>query len=303
MTAERQEANHPLRLLRINAGSCNGCDVELTATACLSRFSFERAGFVLTEDPAEAQIVLITGPLTVRVKEQVLQLYAEVPEPHVTVAVGVCPASGGVFRDSYAIAGPVERYLPVEVNVPGCPPRPQAIMEGMQGAAALWRQKTGLPSFSPAAAEDAPAAPAPEGPGVAVRGKLSYDPAACAACRMCEHVCAGGAITFTEDGDGVHFSLQHNACAFCGLCTHYCKTGALKQTGNWHTAHSREEKADFVESASIPYRPCAVCGEPILPVPTDLIRLAFRGVNRDLVRLQNLCPECRQAETLLGVRR
>lgn len=125
-------------LYRINAGSCNGCDVELVATACIPRFDLERLGCKYCGSPKQADIVLITGPLTARVKEKVLQIYAQIPEPKVTVAVGICPISCGVFRDSYAIEGPIDKYLPVDVNVPGCPPRPQAIIEGIAEAIEIW---------------------------------------------------------------------------------------------------------------------------------------------------------------------
>lgn len=128
-------------LYRINAGSCNGCDVELATTACIPRYDVERLGCQYCGSPKHADIVLITGPLTLRVKEKVLRVYQEIPEPKVTVAVGICPISGGVFRDSYAIAGPVDSYLPVDVNVPGCPPRPQAIIEGIALAIDIWRQR------------------------------------------------------------------------------------------------------------------------------------------------------------------
>ncbi|BCR03155.1 NADH ubiquinone oxidoreductase [Desulfuromonas versatilis] len=125
-------------LFRINAGSCNGCDVELVTTACIPRYDVERLGCKYCGSPKHADIVLITGPLTARVKEKVLRLYAEIPDPKVTVAVGICPISCGVFRDSYAIEGPIDRYIPVDVNVPGCPPRPQAIIEGISEAIKIW---------------------------------------------------------------------------------------------------------------------------------------------------------------------
>ena len=108
-------------LFRINAGSCNGCDVELATTACISRYDVERLGCKYCGSPRHADIVLITGPLTARVKDKVLRVWNEIPEPKVTVAVGICPISGGVFREGYSIEGPVDRYLPIDVNVPGCP--------------------------------------------------------------------------------------------------------------------------------------------------------------------------------------
>ena len=117
-------------LFRINAGSCNGCDVELATTALIS--------------PRQADIVLVTGPVTIKMRDYVLRVWNEIPEPKVTVAVGICPISGGVFRDSYAIAGPLSRLVPVDVNVPGCPPRPQAIMEGVVLAKQIWMKKLGI---------------------------------------------------------------------------------------------------------------------------------------------------------------
>jgi len=133
-------------LYRINAGSCNGCDVELATTACIPRYDVERLGCQYCGSPKHADIVLITGPLTMKVKEKVLRVFQEIPEPKVTVAIGICPISGGVFRDSYAIAGPMDSYLPIDVNVPGCPPRPQAIIEGIAMAIDIWRQRIQEPA-------------------------------------------------------------------------------------------------------------------------------------------------------------
>lgn len=125
-------------LYRINAGSCNGCDVELATTACIPRYDVERLGCKYCGSPRHADIVLITGPLTLRVRDKVLRVWDEIPEPKVTVAVGICPISGGVFRGGHSISGPIDRYIPVDVNVPGCPPRPQAIMEGVLLAKEVW---------------------------------------------------------------------------------------------------------------------------------------------------------------------
>ncbi|WP_318509195.1 hypothetical protein [Bacillus sp. T3] len=74
-------------------------------------------------------------------KEKVLRVYDEVPNPKVVVAVGICPISGGVFRDSYAIEKPLDEYIPVDVNVPGCPPRPQAIIDGVAMAVEIWKTR------------------------------------------------------------------------------------------------------------------------------------------------------------------
>lgn len=128
-------------LYRINAGSCNGCDVELATTAFIPRFDVERLGCKYCGSPRHADIVLITGPLTLKVKDKVLRVWNEIPEPKVTVAVGICPVSCGVFRGGHSIEGPIDRYLPVDVNVPGCPPRPQAIIEGVIMAVGIWQER------------------------------------------------------------------------------------------------------------------------------------------------------------------
>lgn len=128
-------------LYRINTGSCNGCDVELVATALIPRFDVERLGCKYCGSPKHADIVLITGLMTARLHPKVMKLWAEVPEPKVTVGIGVCPASGCVYAESYALAGPVEDFIPIDINVLGCPPRPQAIIAGIADAIALWRQR------------------------------------------------------------------------------------------------------------------------------------------------------------------
>ena len=128
-------------LFRINAGSCNGCDVELATTAFIPRFDVERLGCKYCGSPRHADIVLITGPLTIRIKAQVLKVWNEIPEAKVTVAVGICPISGGVFKEGHSIQGPLDKYLPIDVNIPGCPPRPQAIMEGVLLAKEIWLKR------------------------------------------------------------------------------------------------------------------------------------------------------------------
>jgi len=128
-------------LYRINAGSCNGCDVELATTALIPRYDVERLGCKYCGSPKHADIVLITGPVTSMVKDKVLRVYEEIPDPKVTVAVGVCPISGGVFRGSYSVPIMLDDIIPVDVNVPGCPPRPQAILEGVAMALDIWKTR------------------------------------------------------------------------------------------------------------------------------------------------------------------
>ncbi len=128
----------------LNAGSCNGCDIEIGA--CLSpRYDLEQIGGLRQGSPKHADILLITGPMTLRSEEAVRSIYAQIPEPKAVVAVGSCPATGNVFAGSPTVEGGVLHAVPVDVFVPGCPPRPQAILAGVQEAARMIAEgKTGM---------------------------------------------------------------------------------------------------------------------------------------------------------------
>ncbi len=120
----------------LNAGSCNGCDIEVAA--CLSpRYDAEQIGILREGSPKHADIFVVTGPLTLRTRDALLDIFSQIPRPRAVVAVGSCPASGNVFAGSPAIVGALAQVIPVDVYVPGCPPRPQAILQGCLQAASL----------------------------------------------------------------------------------------------------------------------------------------------------------------------
>jgi Ni,Fe-hydrogenase III small subunit len=123
-------------LFHLNTGSCNGCDIEMVT--CLSpRYDVEQLGIRLEGSPRHADILCITGPVTRTSLEAVKTVYAQVCEPKVVVALGSCPASCNVFAGSPVIVGPVDKYIPVDVYVPGCPPHPDAIIAGIARATQL----------------------------------------------------------------------------------------------------------------------------------------------------------------------
>ena len=121
---------------RINAGSCNGCDIEVAP--CFSpRYDGEQIGAVLQGSPKHADILLISCPITLRTREMVKNVYQQIPSPKAVIALGSCPATGNVFSGSPTIVGSAEKVIPVDLYVPGCPPRPQAILEAIQTAAKM----------------------------------------------------------------------------------------------------------------------------------------------------------------------
>lgn len=117
-------------VIHYNSGSCNGCDIEILATLT-PRYDLERFGVKLQGSPRHADILLCTGPVTRQSRDRLLRTYEQMPDPKFVVAIGSCGLSGGVFHGSYNIAGGIDEVLPVSAFIPGCPPRPEAIIQGI----------------------------------------------------------------------------------------------------------------------------------------------------------------------------
>lgn len=128
-----------------NAGSCNGCDIEFV-TCLTPRYDAEQLGIRHEGSPRHADIIVVSGPVTRTTCEALQTVYGQVPDPKVVVAVGSCPATCNVFAGSPVVVGPLDRILPVDVYVPGCPPRPDAIMAGLAEAAAILGEREARPS-------------------------------------------------------------------------------------------------------------------------------------------------------------
>ena len=127
-------------LLHYDGSSCNGCDIEVLA--CLTPvYDVERFGVINTGNPKHADIFLITGGINKQNEPVVKQIYSQMPNPKVVVAVGICACNGGIFKDCYNILGGVDTVIPVDIYVPGCAARPEAIMDGVVQAVALLDEK------------------------------------------------------------------------------------------------------------------------------------------------------------------
>lgn len=114
----------------MNTGSCNGCDIEILA-ALIPRLDVERFGILLKGSPRHADVMICTGPVTRQMKERLKRVYDQMPEPKFVVVVGQCGSSGGIYKDSYTVEGGIDKVIPVDVYIPGCPPRPDAIIDGV----------------------------------------------------------------------------------------------------------------------------------------------------------------------------
>lgn len=117
-------------VIHFNSGSCNGCDIEILATLT-PRYDLERLGVKLRGSPRHADVLLCTGAVTRQARERLLRVYAQMPEPKFVVAIGACAISGGVFYGCYNTLGGIDQVIPVDAYIPGCPPRPEAIIDGI----------------------------------------------------------------------------------------------------------------------------------------------------------------------------
>ena len=129
-----------LHIREVDAGSCNACEVEVAA---LSNpiYDIERFGLHIVASPRHADMLLVTGPVTRNMELALLKTYNATPSPKLVAAMGSCACNGGIFGETYASIGGVDKIIPVDVYIPGCPPRPQAVIFGLMVAIDKLEQK------------------------------------------------------------------------------------------------------------------------------------------------------------------
>lgn len=122
-----------LAMRMVDAGSCNGCEIEITALSS-PIYDSERFGVHFVASPRHADMLLVTGPVTRNMEIPLRKTYEAMPDPKLVVAIGDCAQTCGVFKGSYAVAGSVDKFVPVDVFVHGCPPEPADILRGILAA-------------------------------------------------------------------------------------------------------------------------------------------------------------------------
>ena len=128
--ASQRRLGRSLAIRAVNAGSCNGCELELRMLAS-TVYDLERFGMSFVSSPRHADVLLVTGPVTRSMQEPLVRTWQAMPEPKWVVAVGDCGIDGGVFKGSYAISGGVDVAVPVDMVVRGCPPTPMQMLDGL----------------------------------------------------------------------------------------------------------------------------------------------------------------------------
>lgn len=118
-------------IIHFNAGACNGCDIE-TIDALTPRFDMERLGVVQEGSPRHADVLVCTGAVTLQTRDRLKQIYEQMPAPKFVIAIGTCACTGGIFDGCYCVTGGIDSVIPVDVYIPGCAVRPEAIISAVQ---------------------------------------------------------------------------------------------------------------------------------------------------------------------------
>ena len=127
-------------ILHLDTGGCNGCSIE-TFALLTPKYDIERFGALSKANPLHTDIFIIDGAVSKKIAPRVKKLFEQIPKPRAVMAVGSCAITKGVFHDAYNIAGPLDKIIPVDVYVPGCPPKPEAIISGFIKTVDIWKKK------------------------------------------------------------------------------------------------------------------------------------------------------------------
>src|SRR4249920_1887597 len=126
----RRRLGRSLSIREVDAGSCNGCELEIHALGN-AYYDLERFGLHFVASPRHADVLMVTGPVTRNMREALERTYHATPNPKWVVAIGDCARDGGCFAGSYAVVGGVSEVIPVDLHIPGCPPAPTAMLQGL----------------------------------------------------------------------------------------------------------------------------------------------------------------------------
>jgi Ni,Fe-hydrogenase III small subunit/Fe-S-cluster-containing hydrogenase component 2 len=270
------------RIFRFDASGCNGCDIEVLEATTL--VSLGELGIEIAERPDDANLLVVTGGSNLKSKRELEIAYGALQAPRTVVAVGSCAATMGIFKGGYAMAGPIDSIVPVNLYIFGCPPRPQMILGAL--ADALHLNVEGMEELLRT----------PQG----FRGNPQVEQAKCVGCGACAHVCPADAIEIVGSGTERRVRFMHKDCIFCGSCQDVCPTEAVELRGG-HREWFQTKDASLSE-ASLGVKTCRLCGEPYVPeaqVAWALRRmdekLALGTSDRSIVeRSLGTCMQCRR---------
>ncbi|MCD6593227.1 4Fe-4S binding protein [Candidatus Bathyarchaeota archaeon] len=276
-------AEKKIAIYRFMSAGCNGCDVQIFE--CLvPRYKLGDLGVEIVFTPEEANVLAVTGSINVKGAEELKMAYKKLKPPKIVVAVGNCATTKGIFSEGYPIVGPPDRIVPVNLYIPGCPPRPQAIVSAIAKALGVSLDKK----------EDYWGTP--EG----FRGKHEFDAEKCIGCGACAQVCSSDAIEIIDEDDKRLVKINYARCTFCGFCQDECPTQAIRLTKEYHLSTDNKKTAYVMNEVEM--LRCRICGSYY--VPSEQIRWAverimekaavYRDLRKELEDAMQICPECRR---------
>jgi len=241
-----------MKVYIINTGSCNGCDIELIAAA-LDK---------ITDDPKEADILVITGGVNRKMRKKLLNICEQFEGK--IVAVGSCAISGGVFKDSYSTNQGIDDIVPVDFYIPGCPPSPKIISSFLEG-----RDCENIENF---------------------RGIPKIDKFKCTGCGACSLGCPSSAIKIKDVDYIRQIIINYGDCIYCGECEYNCHDNAINLSNK--PCNASLEKDNLINITQIKLSPCRLCGSYF--IPTRQLDQLFEKIDDEEIRYYlGICHKCR----------
>lgn len=273
-----------ISIYRFLSAGCNACDVEILE--CLApRYGLDKLGVEVAEEPEKANVLVLTGAGTIKGRDALQEVYEKINPPKIVVAVGNCSITANIFEKGYPIVGPPNKLVPVNYYIPGCPPRPQAIIKAIADILGVrieeregWWQ-------------------APEG----FRGKHVFDKEKCIGCGACSQICTGDAIDVIDGPDKRIIRIKYAHCTFCAFCQDECPTQAIKLTGEYHLLTNDPQRARVENEVDL--LKCAVCGGVFFPekqIDWAVKRVieekvpAYKAFGGDILGAMRICVNCRR---------
>ncbi|MEM1582545.1 MAG: 4Fe-4S binding protein [Candidatus Bathyarchaeia archaeon] len=283
-----------ISVYRFLSAGCNGCDVQVLE--CLvPRYKLAELGVEVVEVPENANVLVLTGGVNIKGKDELLKVYEKINPPRIVVAVGNCALTKEIFDNGYPMAGPPDRLVPVNYYVPGCPPRPQAIVKAIADILGVkleekedyWR--------------------APEG----FRGKHEIDKEKCIGCGACAQICTADAIEIMDGPDKRIVRVNYGHCSFCAFCQDECPTQAIRLTQEYHMLTSDRQTARITNEVDLIN--CLICGNSFIPLPQvdwALKRIveerapAYKELHSDILNAMSKCIKCRrEIKNIIGAKK
>ncbi|MEM2352157.1 MAG: 4Fe-4S dicluster-binding protein [Thermoproteota archaeon] len=273
-----------ISVYRFLSAGCNACDVEILE--CLApRYGLANLGVEVVEEPEKANVLILSGAGTVKGKDFLLEVYEKINPPKIVIAVGNCSITANIFEKGYPIVGPPNKLVPVNYYIPGCPPRPQAIIKAVADILGVKSEEK----------EDF--WKTPEG----FRGRHEIDKEKCIGCGACSQICTGDAIDVIDGPEKRIIRVKYSHCTFCAFCQDECPTQAIKLTGTYHLL-TNDPQTTRVEN-DVDLLTCAICGGTFFPekqINWALKRVveekipAYKVFSDNISSAMKVCINCRR---------